>query len=147
MLAAVNECNRTLAASIVGSDLKVYLTPITFGGYSSALKRMVDHEIQNIAPFFVRVEGETHHRRRYERYPDFLAVGWADEADADVEAVFRHLVGRNAINFHARRSVAGVITGQPAACASTMAMPKSSCEALTKARARLRHWATTRSDW
>ncbi|MCK4899409.1 MAG: hypothetical protein KAS38_11555 [Anaerolineales bacterium] len=63
-------------------DLMVYLTPITFGGYSSALKRMVDHQIQNVLPFFARVSSETHHRKRYKKYPDLLAVGWMDEPDA-----------------------------------------------------------------
>ena len=77
----VNDDNRDLAASIINSDLMIYLTPVTFGGYSSELKRMVDHQIQNILPFFAKVEGETHHRPRYARYPDFLAVGWLDQAD------------------------------------------------------------------
>ena len=70
----------------------VYLTKVTFGGYSSALKRMVDHQIQNISPFFaMKVAGETHHQKRYEKYPDFLAVGWTDALDPQAEAVFQHL--------------------------------------------------------
>lgn len=47
-----NDDNRAIAAAIIASDLMVYLTPVAFGGYSSTLKRMVDHQIQNIAPFF-----------------------------------------------------------------------------------------------
>ena len=47
--------NRAIAAAIIASDLMVYLTPVTFGGYSSALKRMVDHQIQNISPFFAKI--------------------------------------------------------------------------------------------
>ena len=73
--------NRLIAAAIIGSDLMVYLTPVTFGGYSSTLKRMVDHQIQNVSPFFAKVEGETHHQQRYEKYPDFLAVGWTAAPD------------------------------------------------------------------
>ena len=93
----------------MASDLTVYLTPVTFGGYSSALKRMVDHQIQNISPFFAKVEGETHHQKRYESYPDFLAVGWMDAPDAQSEAVFRHLARRNAINYCAEKSASGVV--------------------------------------
>ena len=77
----LDDDNRTIAAALVASDLVVYLTPVTFGGYSSALKRMADHQIQNISPFFTEVEGETHHHKRYEAYPDTLAVGWMDELD------------------------------------------------------------------
>ena len=66
----VNDDNRTLAAAIMNSDLMIYLTPVTFGGYSSELKRMVDHQIQNILPFFAKVwKGETHHQPRYDQIP------------------------------------------------------------------------------
>jgi multimeric flavodoxin WrbA len=110
----VADANRTLAAEIINSDLMVYLTPVTFGGYSYQLKKLVDHQIQNIEPFFAKVAGETHHQKRYPHYPDFLAVGWMEQADPRQEAVFRHLAHRNAVNFYARKSVAGiVITGQP----------------------------------
>jgi multimeric flavodoxin WrbA len=110
----VNDDNRAIAAAIVASDLLVYLTPVTFGGYSSALKRMVDHQIQNVSPFFATLEGETHHEQRYPTYPDFLAVGWMDAPDARAEAVFRHLARRNAINFFAKRAATGIVlAGQP----------------------------------
>ena len=105
----LDDDNRAIAAAVVASDLMVYLTPVTFGGYSSALKRMVDHQIQNISPYFAKVEGETHHQKRYERNPDFLAVGWMDAPDAETEGVFRHLVQRNAINFFAQKSASGVV--------------------------------------
>ena len=72
----IDDDNRAIAKAIMQGDLVIYLTPVTFGGYSSALKRMVDHQIQNISPFFVQVDGETHHQKRYARYPDFLAIGW-----------------------------------------------------------------------
>jgi multimeric flavodoxin WrbA len=105
----VDDDNRAIAAATMASDLLVYLTPVTFGGYSSTLKRMVDHEIQNVSPLFAKVEGETHHKRRYPEYPDFLAVGWMDGPEARAERVFRHLARRNAIDFHARTDVSAVI--------------------------------------
>lgn len=105
----VNDDNRTIAAAIVSSDLLVYLTPVTFGGYSSVLKGMVDHQIQNISPFFRKIEGETHHYKRYRDNPDLLAVGWMNAPDKHAETVFRHLVQRNAINFHARNAIGAVV--------------------------------------
>jgi multimeric flavodoxin WrbA len=108
-LCNVNDANRLIAASIANCQLMVYLTPVTFGGYSSTLKKMVDHQIQNVLPYFEQVQGETHHQRRYPAYPDFLAVGWMDQPDAQSEAIFRHLGYRNAINFYARRFVAGIV--------------------------------------
>jgi len=105
----VNDDNRLIAAAIINSDLMVYLTPVTFGGYSSTLKGMVDHLIQNVSPFFALVDGETHHRKRYKGNPDLLAVGWMETPDAYSEAVFRHLVQRNAVNWHANRYIGEVV--------------------------------------
>lgn len=105
----VNDDNRLIAAAIANCQLMVYLTPITFGGYSSSLKKMVDHQIQNVLPFFQQVNGETHHQKRYPAYPDFLAIGWMDRPDAQSESIFRHLTYRNALNFYAKKFVAGVV--------------------------------------
>lgn len=113
----VKDANRTIAAKAVQSDLLIYLTPMTFGGYSSALKRMVDHLIQNIMPFFTQIDGEVHHKRRYKRYPDLLLVGWQEEPDAVGEAVFRNLAHRNALNLHARTTVCGVVYGSQSVAA------------------------------
>src|SRR6266511_3690567 len=105
----VDDENRAIAKSIINSDLMVYLTPITFGGYSSVLKKMVDHQLPNISPFFVQVAGETHHQQRYPNYPDFLAIGWMEGHDLQSEMIFRHLAHRNAINFHAKKSTTGIV--------------------------------------
>jgi multimeric flavodoxin WrbA len=108
----INDDNRTIAAAIAACDLLVYLTPVTFGGYSATLKSMVDHQIQNVSPFFLQIDGETHHRTRYQKNADLLVVGWMDEPDARIAAVFHHLVQRNAINFHARTAVCGVLSAK-----------------------------------
>jgi len=105
----VDDDNRGIAKSIVNSDLMIYLTPITFGGYSSVLKKMVDHQLPNISPFFAQINGETHHQRRYRKYPNFLAIGWMAQREPQTETIFRHLVHRNAINFYAKKFAAGVV--------------------------------------
>jgi len=105
----VNDDNRLIAESLAACDLLVYLTPVTFGGYSATLKRMVDHQIQNVSPFFAMIEGETHHMKRYKKNPDLLAVGWMTAPHTQAESIFRHLVRRNAINFHSQTYVSGVV--------------------------------------
>jgi multimeric flavodoxin WrbA len=107
----IDDENRVIAAKIVQSDLVINLTPVTFGGYSSALKRMVDHQIQNISPFFASVGGEIHHQKRYQRYPNTLTIGWLPTPDAQAEAIFRHLVQRNRVNMFAQTSVCGLVIG------------------------------------
>ena len=51
-LCRIDDAGRDVAASVIGSDLAIYLTPITFGGYSSELKKAVDRIICLISPFF-----------------------------------------------------------------------------------------------
>lgn len=92
---------RRIAAKVMQSDVVVFLTPVTFGGYASQLKRMVDALIQNVSPFFQHLGGEVHHQKRYARYPALLAVGTMPKPEAESEAIFRRLVARNAVNFHA----------------------------------------------
>jgi len=104
--------NRVIAEKVVQSDLVIYLTPVTFGGYSSELKRMVDHQIQNISPNFTTINGEIHHQKRYSQYPNVLTIGWMDEPNSQAEAIFRHLVHRNAINLYAKTSICGLVIGQ-----------------------------------
>jgi hypothetical protein len=101
--------------AFVQSDLVIYLTPVTFGGYSSELKKAVDHLIPFILPFFQTVDGETHHKPRYEHSPNLLGVGVLPQADAESARIFTTLVARNAINMHAPASTAGVITREQTA--------------------------------
>jgi len=103
--------NRIIAEQFVQSDLVILLTPITFGGFSSQLKRIMDHLIQNISPFFTTINGEIHHQKRYERYPNLLVIGWADASDTKAESVFQYLVHRMSINMNAETTVCGLVTG------------------------------------
>ena len=105
----LDDDNREIACAIVHADLIIYLTPITFGGYSSELKRPMDHIVQTVSPFFEMVDGEVHHRRRYKHYPRLLAIGWQPEADPVSEAIFHHLVYRNGLNMQAANMVSGVL--------------------------------------
>ena len=108
-LCNVDDDNRDIAEKIIASDLVIYLTPITFGGYSSTLKRMVDHQIQNISPFFTTINGEIHHQKRYASYPHVLTIGWLDKPDVNSESIFRHLAYRNSLNMYSKVNVCGVL--------------------------------------
>lgn len=90
--------------AFIGSDLVVLLTPITFGGYSSVLKRALDRSIGIIRPEFQKVSGEIHHRKRYSNYPRILGLGLIDRPDEEQEETFKYLVSRNAINLFAKEA-------------------------------------------
>ncbi|NTU67304.1 MAG: NADPH-dependent FMN reductase [Chlorobiaceae bacterium] len=105
----IDDDNRELSRKLIGGDLAIFLTPVDFGAYSPELKRMLDHIIANISPFFTTVNGETHHRKRYDRYPDLMIIGWLEEPDPEQEVMFNHLAWRNTINFHAPRRSWGIL--------------------------------------
>src|SRR5512147_1508599 len=51
-----------IAGAVIRSDMTVLLTPITFGGYSSELKKAADHLIPLLSPMFRSVHGGVLHR-------------------------------------------------------------------------------------
>ena len=98
-----------IAASVIQSDLVVYVTPVVFGGYSYELKKFMDRAISLLLPFFTRVDGEVHHVPRYEQIPRLLALGTLSAADPEMEKTFKWLVSRNAINLSSPAHLAEVI--------------------------------------
>jgi len=98
-----------ITRAFVQSDVAVFLTAVTFGGYSSELKKALDRSICIVSPFFASIEGETRHRKRYDRYPSMLALGVAVQEDAEAEALFKELVRRNALNMHSPKYAVQVL--------------------------------------
>ena len=99
-----------ITRAMARSDLVVLLSPITFGGYSSELKKVLDRSIGIVSPFFIRLHGEVHHKPRYARYPALLAIGVTEDRDPEEAQIFARLVERNAINYHAPAHVAAIVT-------------------------------------
>jgi multimeric flavodoxin WrbA len=82
----------------VQSDLVAWLTPVTFGGYSSELKSALDRSIPTVSPFFEVVDGEIHHRKRYETTPALMLLGSAEDPAGGEATTFRGLFARNVRN-------------------------------------------------
>lgn len=99
-----------VSRAIVRSDLLVLLSAVTFGGYSSELKKALDRTIGILSPFFTSIRGEVHHRKRYAKYPSLLAVGVLADDDPDEPRIFSTLLARNAANMHAPSHLAGFVT-------------------------------------
>jgi multimeric flavodoxin WrbA len=95
------DSGREIARKTIGSDLVVMLTPVTFGGYSSELKKVLDRTICLALPTFTTVDGITRHEMRYSRYPKMIMAGFLEKEDPKGEGIFRKLIECNAKNFHA----------------------------------------------
>ena len=103
------DAGREIAKTVSHSQTLILFTPITFGGYSSELKRMVDRLVPLSLPHFTLFHGEVHHNPRYPAPPRLVGIGVQHEANSEEQAIFKALVGRNAINFHAPTYAAEVV--------------------------------------
>ncbi len=122
-LCRIDDEGRDVAANQISGDLTIYLTSVTFGGYSSALKKAVDRSICLISPYFTRIDGEVHHKPRYDRYPALAAIGVLPAPQPAQEHIFHTLVGRNAINLHAPQHNSVIVyRSQPPAAAAALAL-------------------------
>ncbi len=95
--------------ALMQSDSVVLFTPVSFGGYGSTLKQIVDRCVSLIHPYFELNHGEVHHLARYARYPRWVAVGVQSRPDPDDARLFTLLAGRNAINLHSPTYAAEVV--------------------------------------
>jgi len=96
--------------AVAQSDTIILFTPVVFGGYSSQLKQIVDRFVSLILPSFRSYHGEVHHVPRYARFPRLVALGVQHQLNAEDAALFKLVVGRNAINFHAPSYAAEVVS-------------------------------------
>ncbi len=94
----IKDYEAEIVKNLVQSDLIIYFTPITFGGYSSILKKALDRQISRVLPYFTKVDGEIHHTQRYEKHKSLIGIGILDKPDTEKEEVFKTLIYRNSLN-------------------------------------------------
>lgn len=90
---AVNE----IAGEEIRADAVVLLSKITYGGYSHDVKAFLDRSIPNISPYFEIYQGEMHHRMRYGRFPNWIAIGYGEHSPREGQC-FMALAERHALN-------------------------------------------------
>ena len=82
---------------IAASDQILYLSRIRYGGYDTVMKTMLERSIP-VQQAFIRLhQGETHHVQRNVTLKQATILGYGDISPEE-QAIFRHLVERNAKN-------------------------------------------------
>ena len=94
----INDDGRLIARALIQHDVVIYFSPVTFGGYSSEMKKAMDRFIPNLLPFFQVKHNEIHHIPRYDVFPNILFIGTLPQQNQDMEKTFFQLNERNAIN-------------------------------------------------
>jgi hypothetical protein len=87
--------------SVINSDFVIFASPLIAGFTSSSLKKITDRLIVLLHPYIKLINGESHHRKRYDNYPSFglLLKKEFDTDEEDIQIV-KDIYDRLAINFH-----------------------------------------------
>lgn len=86
--------------SVINSDWVIFASPLVMGMTTGLLKRLNDRLIPLIHPYFSVVQGEIHHRKRYESYPKMGVVYEPALEDTQEDINLCHeIYDRLAINF------------------------------------------------
>ena len=86
------------ACRILGlADERVIVTKNLYGGYSAAVKNVLDRSIGTSTPFSTYRGWQMHHTLRYGRHDLLKVIVYGDITEVEKET-FRLLVRRNAIN-------------------------------------------------
>ena len=94
----------TIAKRYINSDVVIIVSKLSFGGYSSITKKAIERTIPLISPFFVKKQGITYHKKRYDTYPNLISIGILSNNDTEDEEIFFELTKKNALNFSAENS-------------------------------------------
>ena len=79
------------------ADELVIVTKNLYGGYSAAVKNVLDRSIGTSTPFSTYRGGQMHHTLRYGRHDLWKVIVYGETSEAEKET-FRYLAGRNAVN-------------------------------------------------
>lgn len=93
-----------ILTSVINSDFFIFASPLMAGFTSSALKKITDRFVGLLHPYIFLKNGECHHKKRYDKYPDFGLI-LEKEPDTDDEDIniIKDIYDRFAINFHSQR--------------------------------------------
>lgn len=75
----------------------VIISRCVYGGYSPAVKRIIDRSLPYVHPNFTTREGRMHHKRRYDNVFDTETYFYGDVTDAERDTA-RKLVAANNLN-------------------------------------------------
>jgi multimeric flavodoxin WrbA len=89
---AIKDDEIELLKAWITDDLMLFVTPVTFGSYSSQTKKGIDRLLPNVLPFFKKGPHGTDHLPRYSHYARLAVVGILDEPDKESEQIFLRTV-------------------------------------------------------
>jgi len=96
----MNDITTIIYKDMINSDLFICTTPLLYGSYSVTIKRVLDHLIPILLPFFTMSHGEVHHKQRYAKRPKMIIVAYNESISDDEKQTFIALARANALNLN-----------------------------------------------
>lgn len=101
---SINDDAEEIFRSVINSHFFIFASPLIAGFTSSALKKITDRLIVLLHPYIEIINGESHHRKRYTKYPDFgLVLEREKDTDNDDLEIVSDIYDRLAINLHCKK--------------------------------------------
>lgn len=101
---AIKDDAEKIFKSVINADLLIFASPLMAGFTSSELKKITDRIIVLLHPYIELKNGECHHRKRYEKYPQIgLLLKKEEDTDEEDIKIINDIYDRLAINFHGKR--------------------------------------------
>lgn len=90
----------------------ILITKCSFGSYSSFVKNVIDRSISYVLPYFEMINGEMHHKARYDNCMKLSAYFYGEDITEEEKETARCLVMANAENLHCKEPEAMFVTAK-----------------------------------
>jgi len=104
-----NDDAREVCWKFIHSDLVLMFSPVIMGFSSALLKKMQDRLIPLVHPYGEIVQGENHHKKRYECYPKLgVLLGKTKDTDEEDIGIITDIYRRFALNLKTELCFSGL---------------------------------------
>jgi len=103
-ICAINDDAEKIFKAVINSDFVIFASPLIAGFTSSVLKKITDRLIVLLHPYIELRNGENHHKKRYNKYPDIgLVLEKEITTDNEDLEIINDIYDRFALNFHCKK--------------------------------------------
>jgi multimeric flavodoxin WrbA len=104
----IDDDSDRVRAETINSDLAIVASPLIMGFISAILKKTMERMIPLLHPYLELVEGECHHRKRYDKYPLLgLILGSNNEEFREDNTITIDMFKRFSLNFRSKLQFIG----------------------------------------
>lgn len=90
--------------AVINSDFIIFASPLIAGFTSAMLKKVQDRLIVLLHPYLEIIHDESHHRKRYDKYPEFgVIIDKEENTNEEDIKIVKEIYDRLAINFHSKQ--------------------------------------------